>query len=463
MTPRSGLDRLDPAAETGCMTPLWPHQKQALAFANGKPAVMLAMAMRTGKSRVTVELLSHRHAQRVLVLCPKSAINVWPDQFQRYSNGTEYPVLTLKDMPMKQRLACAQDFLGRKGRGVVVINHDAIWRKPFADWALAQHWDALVADESHRLKSPSGVASRFVAKLGQNIETRLGLTGTPFHHTPLDIYGQYRILDRRIFGTNYNNFKHRYGVWVPMGYTGVEILRGLQNEDELYQKFYSIAFRVGPEVLNIPEPLHMTRTCDLSPAGKRVYRDLEKDFYAQVDAGEITVANAMVKGLRLQQATSGFGKVETGEEVQIDTAKQELLADLLEDTDEPVVVFCRFRHDLDVVHTVAHSLKKASLELSGRVDNLAAWQAGEAPILAVQIQAGGAGVDLSRAKIAVYYSLGLSLGDHEQSQARMQAKDQTHTIAYYYLLADGTVDRKVYNALQSRKDVIQALLNRGGA
>jgi hypothetical protein len=232
--------------------------------------------------------------------------------------------------------------------------------------------------------------------------------------------------------------------------------------DEFDSKFHRLAYVAGPEVLNIPEPLHIVRHCELSANGQRIYYDLEKDFYAEVEAGEITASNALVKALRLQQAASGFARLaDSDKEVEIDDSKKALLADLLADVDESVVVFCRFRHDLDTVHDVSNQLKKTSCELSGRYNQLALWQQHTSPsILVVQTQAGGVGIDLSRAKIAIYYSLGLSLGDHLQSLARLQAKDMTWHPAYYYLLAKGTVDEKVYRALHDRKDVIEEIMKR---
>jgi SNF2 family DNA or RNA helicase len=439
------------------ISPLWPHQEAALEFADGRPSVMLAMAMRTGKSRVTVEALASRQVRKALIICPKSAIPVWPKQFELYG---ELPVYGLEEKSMVARTQAATDFYRRnRGRGAVVINHDAIWRAPFKQWALAQEWDALICDESHRLKAPGGVSSRFVALLGHKIPHKLALTGTPMPHSPLDIYAQYRILDPSIYGTSYARFRYRYAIYKPM--QNFELLTGWQNQDELMAKMYAIAFRVGPEVLNLPEPLHMTRACRLAPAAQRAYQELEREFYTQVAQGEITAANVMVKGLRLQQLTSGFGRLaDSGDEVQLDDSKEKLLADLLEDLDEPVAVFCRFTHDLAAVHRVAAKLGRTSLELSGKRNELLVWQEGGAQVLAVQTQAGGAGIDLSRAKVAIYYSLGLSLGDHEQSMARFQALGQTYHIAYYYLLAENSIDGKVFQALRDRRDVIQALLTK---
>jgi len=97
-----------------------------------------------------------------------------------------------------------------------------------------------------------------------------------------------------------------------------------------------------------------------------------------------------------------------------------LLRDVLEDiADEAVVVFCRFPKDLEAVNRVADETARRSLELSGRMDELKRWQAGETPALAVQIDSGGVGVDLRRARYSIYYSPGFSLGSYEQSLTRI--------------------------------------------
>lgn len=462
---------------------LWPHQQAAKDFVNGKKAAMLAMVMRSGKSRVTVELLDERTAMNTLLICPKSVLDVWPEQFQQYSERMTQ-CLVLKKGTLQQRTDQAKYFIqsysgAQQVSKVIIINIDAFWREPFFSWAMKYQWDAFVMDESHRLKAPGGKASRAAAMLAHGggaqrpeIPFRLALTGTPMPHDPLDLYAQYRILDHSVLGTSYQRLKMRYAVTANIPGAPVPIIKGWRVQqgpyyvkvlaDEFDAKFHSLAYVVGPEVLNIPEPLHITRYCELTSKGRRIYGDLEKDFYAEVEAGEITASNALVKALRLQQTASGFARLADaeGSEIEIDDSKKALLADLLADVDEPVVVFCRFRHDLDTVHSVCVGLGRGSLELSGRVNHLESWQAGGARVLAVQTQTGGVGIDLSRAKIAIYYSLGLSLGDHLQSLARLQAKDMNWHPAYYYLLAKGTVDEKVYRALHDRKDVIEEIMRR---
>ena len=79
-------------------------------------------------------------------------------------------------------------------------------------------------------------------------------------------------------------------------------------------------------------------------------------------------------------------------------------------------------------------------------------------MLNAQIQAGGVGVNLSRAAYCVYYSVGFSLSDFVQSLARTHRAGQTRKVSYYHLLARDTVDAKVYAALAARKRVIDAVL-----
>ena len=77
----------------------------------------------------------------------------------------------------------------------------------------------------------------------------------------------------------------------------------------------------------------------------------------------------------------------------------------------------------------------------------------------VGVGAGGVGVDLSRSAYCVYYSLGFSLGDYEQSLARLHRPGQNRSVSYLHLTAKNTVDEKVYDALQKRADVIEEILS----
>jgi len=446
--------------------PAWRHQLQAYWFAHDLPAAMLYMFMGTGKTKVAVDLIINRKHKLVLIACPKSVVSVWPKEFKKHAGNDMYEVLPLSSNDIKKRTEAAKTFvrlqhtLGKQA--IIVANYEMIWREPFASWLMTAGVDLVVCDESHRIKAPGSKVSAFLAKLADRVPYRLCLTGTPMPHSPLDVYGQYRFLDKGIFGTSFTKFRARYAVTVPLGDTGALKITGYQNQDELQEKFYSIAYRADQDVLDLPEAVHMTRDVELSAKTMRIYRDLEKDFYAQIDSGEVTISNALTKLLRLQQVCSGYVPSDDGQILHVGDEKADVLADTLGDIDinEPVVVFCRFRQDLDRVREVCEKLGRSYAELSGRCNQLAEWQAGKYNTIAVQIQAGGVGVDLTRACYNIYYSVGCSLGDYEQSLARSHRPGQTRTTFFIHIVATDTVDEKIYRSLEQKKEVVQAILDR---
>jgi len=286
-------------------------------------------------------------------------------------------------------------------------------------------------------------------------------------HSPLDLYAQYRFLDSSIFGTSFVQFRNRYAVMG--GYGGYQILH-YKNIPELHQKMYTRAFRVTKDILDLPPYHHVDRTFVLGAESARFYKTLEDKMYAEVDDGEVTVSNALVKLLRLQQVTSGYIMDDAGNTRYVDNSKESMLEDVLEDIDpvEPVVVFARFKEDLDRIRKIVEKREKKDGkfcvygEVSGSQKDLVE---GKFPphvdVLGVQIQSGGTGIDLTRAHFAIYYSLGFSLGDYEQSLSRVHRPGQTEPTTFIHLLARGTVDEKVYKALRARKQVIEFVLEEG--
>jgi SNF2 family DNA or RNA helicase len=419
---------------------------------------------------VAVDVMVNMRFQRILILCPKSVVQVWPAEIAKHA-AVLLQTCPLDDGSVIQRTRKMTAFLDLQAvRGepaVVILNYDSAWREPMGSHLLRREWDVVICDESHRIKAPGGKAAMFCSRLGDHVPHRMCLTGTPMPHSPLDVYAQYRFLDKGLFGTSFVNFRARYAVMG--GFNGKQVL-SYQNQQELHERFYSLAYRVKSEdVQSLPEAIDVIRPVTLGAYARSLYDTLKKEFVVGIGDGTVTAGNALTRLLRLQQIGSGWARqdrnIETGEEgalVQVDQAKQDVLADLMEDLtdDEPVVVFCRFHHDLDAVHTVAAALARDSRELSGRRNELGAWQSGEAPILAVQIQSGGVGINLVRARYCVFYSLGFSLGEYLQARKRTHRPGQDRSVTYFHLIATKTVDEDVYQALEARQDVIETILTK---
>lgn len=446
--------------------PMWPHQESAVKHCLSRKGSLLNFGMGTGKSRIAVELSHAMEARRVLILAPLAVCGVWLNQFRAWSRRN-LTVLVLDERAgnAAKKAALLREYTSiEDGPLVVVVNYDSCWRAPLAEALKKQSWDLLVCDESHKLKSPAGAASKYVARLSERAAKRVLLSGTPMPHGPLDIWAQFRALDPTVFGGSFTVFRARYAeIDYKWGYAQIKSYR---RQDELAARIATCSLTASRDLLQLPQATHNEIIVDLSKEARAIYDELAYTLCAEIEDGIVTASNALVKLLRLQQCTGGCVPVEslndgTRTEARVDDSKTRALGDILEGLpeEEPVVVFCRYRADLDQVHEAAKQLGRASLELSGRVRQLGEWQAGHAPVLAVQIQSGGIGVDLTRAAYCVFYSLSYSLGEYEQALARCHRPGQHRPVSYYHLVARDTVDQRVYSALQSKADVVEAVID----
>ena len=419
----------------------------------------------TGKTKIVIDLLANWHCKTILILCPLSVRGVWRREIDKHS-PVEMRVCIPEKGSTKQKTADADRALQHAmmvGKPIVlVMNYDAAKMSAFAEWSLSQKWDCVILDESHRAKGHNSLTSKYCAKLGRLAKHRLCLTGTPLAQSPLDIFGQFRFLDAGLFGTSWHHFSNRYAIkgnpYIP------QMITGYKNEDELQQRMALLTYHcAADDVLDLPAVLHQDLTCELCPAARESYDELENELITEVGTGVVTAGNALVKLLRLQQLSSGYlCEDETGKVHRLDTGKEELLYDLLTDAGgEPCVVFCRFREDLATVKRLCEKIGLRYGELSGS-DKDGLNDRGEmaegVQVLGAQIQSGGVGVDLTRARLCCYFSVGFSLTDYEQSLARLHRPGQIHPVIYYHLVCVNTVDQRVYAALDARKNVIDAVL-----
>ena len=453
---------------------LWPAQREAVDFCLQRPAAMLDMEMGTGKTRTAIEVIRAREdVRRVLVVCPKAVIPVWRREIGKYSPCGEFEVTERCPSDTVARTAGRfEEALSTTGESVrvMVVNYDSVWRRPLGDvlYGAAKDGmiDMVVLDESHRAKAAGSKVSKYLAMVGKAVPYRLCLSGTPMANSPLDVYGQYRFLDRSIFGTNHRAFLDRYAV---MGGPERRFVVGLQNQQELMDRFRSIAYTCRMEDIRdrvkLPGSLPPVQVpVHLPPRDMRTLRSLARDFIAECGDGVVVAGNVLVRMLRMQQVCSGFCEVEDGplggsHVEETNTAKRDALASIVEDLDprSRLVVFCVFRHDLEAISWVAGKAGREYFELSGSQNTVDGWRDSEGGVIGVQIQAGAEGVDMTCASHAVYYSLPHSLALYDQSRARLYRPGQTRPVSFMHLVAEGTVDEAMYVSLMRKRDVIDSI------
>lgn len=246
---------------------------------------------------------------------------------------------------------------------------------------------------------------------------------------------------------------------------------GYKNQRQLNEKFQSIAYQCSmadvSQRLKLPEQLPpTTREVELPAKDMRTLRELSKEFIAECSTGNaIVVNNVLTRALRMQQIAAGFCLTvsEPGAPAEVEdlnTVKADALLDYLEDIDhsERVVVFCQFKHDLDTIRKVAQESGRGyCFELSGRENSLEHWKVKSGAVLAVQIQAGAEGVDMTCSNHAVYFTLPYSLALYDQSKARLYRPGQIRPVSFVHLIAKGTIDELIYQSLMRKRSLIDAV------
>jgi SNF2 family DNA or RNA helicase len=242
------------------------------------------------------------------------------------------------------------------------------------------------------------------------------------------------------------------------------------NQDELALKIKTLAFEIrSSDVLDLPEKIESDIVVPLEPATRKAYNTLSNELYLQLKDGTVTVANALVKLLRLQEINSGYLPLDRDDptmdrqRVPLGTEKIDALSDMLEDLpkDEPVVVFCTFRHDLAQLRKLAEAHGRRYREISGDTkDGLTniGTMSPDADLVGVQWQSGGVGIDLTRAAYCFIYSHTFNAANYDQAIARLHRPGQKRATRFYRLIAENTVDSDIYAAIRDRKEVVEAVL-----
>ena len=444
----------------------WAHQVKAFNFAKTKfkesGGAILNLGMGCGKSKIALDLINNLEFKRSIIVCPAKVIDVWPYQANLHSDDSLYiHPLSTKDSTAK-RAEKVRNILKSGKKIAIITNYEATRRKPIRDLFAEFQWDLLVLDECHRIKDPQGTDSKYFAKLAKEIKFKLGLTGTMLSNSPVDVFSQARFVRPEIFGKYFSRFRSEF--CVMGGYGGHEIL-GFQNESELAGEIREFALEIKSEDVfpNLPKQHHIEHIISLDDKTKKIYDEWDKEFVVALENETISASNVLVKILKLQELTGGcIRNPETDKIHRISSEKKEAVREILEGLDpaEPIVIFCRFRQDIQAVSEAFEAVGRSFGELSGKKNDLAAWQNGNFTGLICQIGSGKYGIDLTRARYMCLYSIGyISPGDFDQVIKRQVRPGQkSDRVTIFHLVAKGTVDRKIYQALRRKEDIIKSIM-----
>lgn len=184
---------------------------------------------------------------------------------------------------------------------------------------------------------------------------------------------------------------------------------------------------------------------------------------------EVSVDLAITQMLRLHQLTGGFLTTDEGNLAFLGSAKYDALFEALEDwrgrrePDDKAVIFCKFTAEVRSICKMLSNMSERFDYFDGSHNDPRIWQdfqdRPDTRVLVVQIETGGVGIDLFRANLGIFFSVGLNYVDYDQARARLLRIGQEKTVLYLHIMMEDTIDMKIRDALQSKGNLAKEVLD----
>lgn len=441
----------------------WDHQRAAYNLINLLDCPLLAMEPGTGKTKVAIDWISNHPGKVSLIIIPKSVEEVWRVEVAKHAS-IDLRLLSLVGQGVGNvKKVLTEAFDGTKPT-VLLCNYEKVWRSDTRATLLANldNISFLVLDEAHKVKNSGGKAAKFLYLLSHKLKCKkVGLTGTPIPESPLDAFGVLKVLNHHVFGTSKNKFYARYAKTIQISRLVSKVI-GLKNQDELAMKLGWVSIQVPNTVLALPEQRHVTVPFALPKKVADLYKEFKNELVTEINGKYLTAPSRMSALTKLQQIAGGFLIRDNGEEQYVDTlhtAKVDALVDLVDGLEgRKVVVFARYRAEMQAIIDALRATGRAVGEISGKRNDYQGWKNLEYDTLVCQISAASTGLDLTEACYNIYYSMTFSNADYVQSLARSHRAGQTNKVIYYYLIASGTIDEAIHKAVLSKQEIVEACL-----
>lgn len=402
---------------------LLPHQTAVLEQTANHNRVAYYLDMGLGKTFVGSEKLQRLGAGINMLVCQKSKIDDWAEHFAKFYPFTIIVYNKPEQIPPNS---------------IIIINYDLVWRRPELKKLRGF---TLMLDESSYIKIETSKRSKFI--LGLKPDNVILLSGTPTGGKYEEIWSQCSLLgwniSKKLFWRQYVETET---IEDEAGFPR-KIVVGYKNVDRLKAKLreHGAVFMKTEEVLTLPDKVETV----LNIRNTKAYRKFKRDRIIEVEDVTLVGDHALTRMLYLRQLAGMYNE-----------GKYERLRELLESTNDRVIVFYEFQLECDRISEICQGLEKPVAIVNGSIKNLEPYEQ-DGSVTLIQYQAGALGLNLQKANTIVYFTLTRSSELFEQSKKRIHRIGQSRTCFYYYLLTKGSIDWDVYETLKIRKDFTDEL------
>ncbi len=417
---------------------LFKHQIEALEKTKDFNKCAYYLDMGLGKTFIGSEKMISFGTNINLIICQKSKITDWINHFK-----DNYEVLVY-DLTNKEQLKTyvSYDYLSNQNYPIKypivgIINYDLVFRRKEL---LNLKEFTLLLDESSLIQNDKAKRSKFILKL--NAENVILLSGTPSSGKYENLWTQIHLLGWDIKKEVYNK---QYINWERLDVGGVPIW--IVNKDEPYKNVerlkeklrqHGAIFKKTEECFDLPEQVEIP-----------IYIKTPKEYKTFKDNGIVTIEDdeligntSLTKLLYARQICSQYNQ-----------NKLDAFEDLLESTNDRLIVFYNFIQEKERLKTIIEKHERPISEVNGQIKDLKNYEEKDNSVTLIQYQSGSMGLNLQKSNKIIYFSLTQSSDLYEQSKKRIHRIGQNQTCFYYLLLCKNSIeDKGILPRLMMRKD-----------
>lgn len=384
-----------------------------------------------------------------LVICQKSKIDDWVEHFVEHYELNEHMMIydctkwKKGDWESMKNDVMFKSDCHKQSVTVLVINYELAFRRP----ELLKLTDfTLMLDESSLIQNESAKRTKFIMKKLQPKNVIL-LSGTPCSGKYERLISQIHLLGWNIaentFWNQYVNYHYDDNEGFPL-----LIVDGYKNTDRLTRKLHEhgCVFMKTDEVFELPEQIWN----DINVEPTKEYKKFRKSGIVAIGETELVGDCTLTKMLYERMLCGSYNK-----------EKIEALRDLLESTSNRVIVFYNFDAELRAIEDVCIELDKPTSFVNGHERDLSCYEQYNDAVIIVQYQAGAMGLNLQKSNRIVYFTPPLSCEFYMQSKKRIHRIGQNQTCFYYRLICNGSIENKIYKALERGVDYTDKLFEKG--
>ncbi|TWT44175.1 ATP-dependent helicase HepA [Phycisphaerae bacterium RAS1] len=424
----------------------------------------LADDMGLGKTIQVLGLLLDRKEEGCdrpsLVIVPRSLIFNWMNEARRFAPGLR-----------------VLDFSGvsRRDQHDAILAHDVVLAtygtfKRDIEKLCDVEFDYVVLDEAQAIKNPQSLSAKAARLL--RARQRLALSGTPVENHLGDLWSIFEFLNPGMLGKS-EAFRRAFRAEDERDAAapGGDRPPSLQLLHKTLRPF--ILRRTKSQVATeLPQRVEQTIECEMGEAQSKIYAELRDHYRALlmqkiddvgIDKSRMHILEAL---LRLRQAACHPALIDP-QRKDVEAAKLERLLPMLADLREEghkVLVFSQFtsllrlvREPLDHDRVDYEYLDGKTRDRQKRVDRF--QNDPDCKLFLISLKAGGVGLNLTAADYVFILDPWWNPAVEAQAIDRTHRIGQTRTVIAYRLIARGTIEAKIQELQQSKRDLAAAIIN----